>query len=59
MASNLKKTRLKLDLLYDMLLITEKGIRGGRYHSIYWYAKTNNKYMKDYDRNKKSSYLNY
>ena len=42
-----------------MLLMVEKGIRGGRYHSIYQYAKANNKYMKDYDKNKESSYLQY
>ena len=40
-----------------MLLMVEKGIRGGRYHSIYQYAKANNKYMKDYDKNKESSYI--
>ena len=45
----LKKTKLKLDLLtdIDMLLMVEKGIRGGICHSIYQYAKANNKYMKD------------
>ena len=42
-----------------MLLTVEKGIRGGICHSIYWYAKGNNKYMKDYDKNKESSYLQY
>ena len=42
-----------------MLLMVEKGIRGGICHSIYRYAKANNKYMKDYDENKKSSYLQY
>ena len=40
-----------------MLLMAEKGIRGGIYHSVYWYAKTNNKYMEDYDKNKESLYL--
>ena len=35
-----------------MLLIIEKGIRGGICHSNYRYAKTNNKYIKDYDKNK-------
>ena len=55
----LKKTKVKLDLLtdIDMLLIVEKGIRGGICHSIYRYEKANNKYMKDYDKNKGSSYL--
>ena len=57
----LKKTKVKLDLLTDvnMLLMVEKGIRGGICHSIYQYAKANNKYMKDYDKNKESSYLKY
>ena len=40
-----------------MLLMVGNGIRGGICHSIYRYAKANNKYMKDYDKNKKSSYL--
>ena len=40
-----------------MLLLVEKGIRRGIRHSIYWYAKANEKYMKDYDKNKESSYL--
>ena len=51
----------KLDLLtdIDMLLTVEKGIRGGICHSIHRYAKGNNKYMKDYDKNKESSDLKY
>ena len=50
----LKKTKIKLTLLTDtdMLLILEKGIRGGISHSIYRNVKTNNKYIKDYDKNK-------
>ena len=56
-----KKTKVKSDYLtdYDMLLMVEKGIRGGICHSVYWYAKANNKYMKDYDKNKESSHLQY
>ena len=42
-----------------MLLMVEKGVRGGIYHSIYQYAKANTKYMKDYDKNKESPYLQY
>ena len=42
-----------------MLLIVEKGIRGGICYAIHLYAKANNKYMKDYDINKESSYLKY
>ena len=57
----LRKTKVKLDLLIgiDMLLMVEKGIRGGICDSIYQYAKANNKYMKDYDENKESSYIQY
>ena len=55
----LKKTKVILDLLtdIDMLLMVEKSIRGGICHSIYRYEKANNKYMKNYDENKESSYL--
>ena len=42
-----------------MLLMIEKDIRGGICHSIYRYSKANNKYMKNHDKNKKSSYLQY
>ena len=35
-----------------MLLILEKGIRRVIFHAIYRYAKANNAYMKDYDKNK-------
>ena len=52
----LKKTKAKLHLLtdIDMLLVVEKGIRGGICNAIYQYAKANNKYMKGYDKNKES-----
>ena len=33
-----------------MLLMVEKGIRGGVCHSIFQYAKANKKYMKIYDK---------
>ena len=57
----LRNTEVKLELLtdVDMLLMVEKGIRDGICHAIHSYAKANNKYMKDYDKNKESSYLNY
>ena len=69
----LKKTKVKLDPLtdMDMLLMLEKGITGGictlfidmqKLITNTWktmYAKANNKYMKDYDKNKESSYIQY
>ena len=57
----LKKTNVELELLtdYDMLLMIEEGIRGGICHAIQRYVKANNKYMKDYDKKKKSSYIQY
>ena len=51
----LKKPEVKLELLtnIDMLLMIEKGIKGGIRHVIHRYAKANNRYMKNYDKNKK------
>ena len=55
----LKKTSIELELLtdYDMLLMVEEGIRSGICHSIHRHAKANNKYMKNYDESKESSYI--
>ena len=41
----------------DVLLMVEKGIRGGMCHCMYWYGKANNRYMKDYDKDKELSCL--
>ena len=59
--ARLKKTNVKLELLtdYDMLLMVEEGIRGGICHAIHRHAKANNKYMKNYDKYKESSYIQY
>ena len=56
----LKKTKVKLDLLtdIDMLLMVERGIKGGICHSIYRYANANNKYMKNYDKIKNQHIFN-
>ena len=42
-----------------MLLMVEKGIRGGKCHAIYRYAKANNKYMKNYNKDEEESFLQY
>ena len=42
-----------------MLLMVEKGIKGVICHAIHRYAEANNKYMKNYDKNKESSFLEY
>ena len=57
----LKKTGVKLELLtdIDMLLMVEKGTRGGICQATHRYAKANNKYMKNYDKNIESSYIEY
>ena len=39
-----------------MLLMVEKGIRGEICQAIHQYAKANNKYEKDYEKNKEWSY---
>ena len=52
----LKKAGVKLELLtgIDMLIMVEKGIRGGICHAIHIYAKANNKFVKNYDKKKQS-----
>ena len=57
----LKKTGAELELLtdVDLLLMVEKGIRGGICHAILRYAKANNKYMKDYNQDGEESFLQY
>ena len=54
MTSSIQKNKVELKLLADtdMLLRVEKVNRGGKCHSIYRYAKVNNKYIEIYDTNK-------
>ena len=56
-----KKSDIELELLTDenMFLTFEKGIRGGICNKVRSYAEANNKYRKNYDRNKESSFLIY
>ena len=39
--------------------MVEKVIRGRACHTIHQYMKSNNKYMKDYNKNKEYTFLNY
>jgi len=56
-----KKTDVKLELLndVDMLLMFEKGIRGGVSMIPKQYAKANSKYMKDFNLEEESKFIQY
>ena len=55
----LKMTVVKLETIsnIDMSLFIEKRLRGGISYIAKRYAKTNNKYMKDYDPKKPSEFI--
>ena len=57
----LKETGQQLQLLhdYDMLMMFERGIRGGISHISKRYAEATNKYMVGYDPNKESTFIQY
>ena len=57
----LKITKVRLELLtdYDMLMMIEKGIRGGVSMISTRYGKANNPYMKDYDPDKPNKFISY
>ena len=58
----LKKTGIRLELLLapDMLLMVERGIRGGITQSVHRWAKANNPYMgSEYNPNEPTRYLQY
>jgi len=57
----LKMTEINLELISDtdMQLFIEKGLRRGISYIAHRYGKVNNKYMKDYNPEKKKSYLFY
>ena len=57
----LKETGQQLELLhdYDMLMMFERGIRGGMTHIAQRYAEANNKYMTNYNPDKPSTFIQY
>ena len=57
----LKITKVELELLhdYEMLMMVEKGIRGGVSMISTRYGKANNPYMKDYDPDQEIKYISY
>ena len=57
----LKMTKIELDLItdIDMALFIEKGLRGGISYIAHRYARANNKYLPDYNRELDDSYLMY
>ena len=57
----LRKTDVKLELITDpdIILMVEKGIREGICNAIHRYAKANNKYMKEYNKDEEISFLEY
>ena len=54
MVNSFKKEKKKI-----INLLVEKGIRGGACPSIYRWTKANKKYIKNYEKNEDSSYLQY
>ena len=57
----LKMTKINLELItdIDMQLFIEKGLRGGISYIAHRHAEANNKYIKNYDPDKPSSYIMY
>ena len=57
----LKITKVRLEMIgdYDMLMMIEKGIRGGVSMISTRYGKANNPYMKDYDPDKPTKFISY
>ena len=57
----LKMTVVKLELLTDsdMLMMFEEAVRGGMCNAVHRHPKANNKYMKSYNENIESPFLQY
>ena len=53
-----QKDRLRVRIInYEKYLLIESGIKGGICQSVLRYAEANNKYMKNYNKDIKSSFL--
>ena len=59
MASLLKKDQSKIRIINRLWHVIDgrKGVRGGICQATYRYAKANNKYMRNFDKNNESSYV--
>ena len=58
----MKKTEIELELLTDLdiLMMFERGIRGGITQAVHQYARANNKYMLEkFNNSEDSTYLQY
>ena len=54
-----KEVELELSINFDIAKMEEKGTRGGICQAIHRYAKANNKYMTDHNKDKELSYSMY
>ena len=55
--ATLKKSKIRSFNWYRYVINGSGSNRGGICHAIHRFTKANNKYMKDYDKNKELSYL--
>ena len=60
-AAMLRYTKAEIELLtdVDMLMMIEKGIRGGMTSCNLRYCKANNKYLDDWDESEESTFISY
>ena len=55
----LKMTEIELELISDIHLFFEKGMRGGISYITKRHSKANRKYMKRYEQHKENKYIMY